>query len=100
GLIVTHLLGVRREWGRFVIDPVMPTSLDGIEASLIIMGRTVTFVYHVIEGCSGPKRITVNGRDVAFTPVENQYRPCGAAVDESLFEGMLPGSENRVDIYL
>ncbi|HQG22263.1 MAG TPA: amylo-alpha-1,6-glucosidase [Bacteroidales bacterium] len=100
GLIMTHLLGIRREWGRFVIDPVMPASLDGIEASLIIMGRTVTFVYHVIEGCSGPKRITVNGRDVAFTPVENQYRPCGAAVDESLFEGMLPGSENRVDIYL
>jgi cellobiose phosphorylase len=100
GLIITHLLGIRREWGRFVIDPVMPASLDGIEASLIIMGRTVTFVYHVIEGCSGPKRITVNGRDVAFTPVENQYRPCGAAVDESLFEGMLPGSENRVDIYL
>jgi 1,2-beta-oligoglucan phosphorylase len=60
GIIMTHLLGIRREWGRLIIDPVMPASLDGLEASMIIYGRTVTFVYHVREGCcSGPKRITV-----------------------------------------
>ena len=100
GIIMTHLLGIRREWGRLIIDPVMPASLDGLEASMIIMGRTVTFVYHVIEGCCSPKRITVNGSDVVFTPVENQYRPGGAAVDERVFEGMPSGSEDRVEIYL
>ncbi len=100
GIIMTHLLGIRREWGRIIIDPVMPASLDGLEASMTIMSRTITFVYHIREGCCGPKRITANERDVAFTPVENQYRHGGAALDESVFAGMPAENENRVGIYL
>ena len=100
GIIMTHLLGIRREWGRLTIDPVMPASLDGLEASMIIYGRPVTFVYSVREGSSGPKRITVNGKDILFTPVENRYRPGGVALEETLFTGMLSETENRIEIYL
>ena len=100
GIIMTHLLGIRREWGRIIIDPVLPASLNGLEVSMRIMDRAVTFVYHIREGCCGPKRITVKGRDVAVTPVENQYRPGGASLDEAIFAGMPSGSENKVEIYL
>jgi cellobiose phosphorylase len=100
GIIMAHLLGIRREWGRLIIDPVMPASLDGLEASMIIYGLPMTFVYRVSEGSSGPKRITVNGRDIPFTPIENRYRPGGVALDETLFTGMLSETEIRIEIYL
>jgi cellobiose phosphorylase len=100
GIIMTHLLGLRWEWNRIIIDPVMPASLNGLEASLTITDRPVTFVYLVREGCCGPKRITVNGKDVEFTPVENQYRAGGASIDESLFSGMLSDKDNRIEVYL
>ena len=100
GIIITHLLGIRRDRGRIVIDPVIPVSLDGLEASMSILGRAVNFIYHVREGNCGPKRITVNGSEVAFNTLENQYRRGGAALDEFLFEGMLSPVENRVEIFL
>jgi cellobiose phosphorylase len=81
GIIMTHLLGLRWEWNRIIIDPVMPASLDGLEASLTITDRPVTFVYLGREGCCGPKRITVNVKDVEFTTVENQYSAGGASID-------------------
>ena len=100
GIIMTHLLGIRREWGRIIIDPVMPVPLDGLEATMTILDRTVTFVYHVADGSYGPKRITANGKDVPLTPVANPYRQGGAALDETLFKGMPADSGNRVDVYL
>ena len=65
-----------------------------------ILGRAVNFIYHVREGNCGPKRITVNGSEVAFNTLENQYRRGGAALDEFLFEGMLSPVENGVEIFL
>ena len=100
GIIMRHLLGIRREWSRLIIDPVMPVSLDGLEASMIIKDRPVTFAYRVREGCCGPKRITVNGKDIAFNSVENRYRPGGVALDETLFTGMLSDTGNRIEVYL
>jgi cellobiose phosphorylase len=100
GIIMTHLLGIRREWGRLIIDPVMPASLDGLEASMRINDRHVTVVYRVSEGCCGPKLITVNGTDITFTPIENRFRPGGVALDETLFTGMLSETDNRIEVFL
>jgi cellobiose phosphorylase len=94
------LLGIRREWGRIVIDPVMPASLDGLEAEMEIMNRCVTFVYHVREECCGPKRIIVHGTDITLSPVKNQYRADGVAVDEAIFADMPQDGENRIEVYL
>jgi len=67
---------------------------------MIIMGRCITFKYHVREECYGPKRITVNGTDISHTPVENQYRAGGVAIDAAIFTDLPPNRENRVDVYL
>jgi cellobiose phosphorylase len=100
GIVMNHLLGIRREWGRIIIDPVMPAPLDGLEATMTILDRTVTFVYHVLDGSYGPKQITANGSDVPLIPVYNPYRQGGVALEETLFTGMPADSKNRVDIYL
>ncbi len=100
GIIMNCLLGIRREWGRIVIDPVMPASLDGLEAEMEIMNRCVTFVYHVREECCGPKRIIVHGTDITLSPVKNQYRADGVAVDEAIFADMPQDGENRIEVYL
>ena len=100
GIFMTCLLGIRREWGSIVIDPVMPASLDGLEAEMKIMDRCVTFVFHIGDECCGPKRISVNGTDIALAPVESQYRAGGVAVDEAIFTEMPPEGENRVEVYL
>jgi cellobiose phosphorylase len=100
GLVVTCLLGLRREWGRIVIDPVMPVAFDGLRATLKLSGHPVTFIYHVGEGTSGPKRIIVNGREVSFLSEDNAYRTGGAIIDENILTG-LPGERSvTVDIFL
>ncbi|MCU0459813.1 MAG: hypothetical protein MUE37_12090 [Bacteroidales bacterium] len=100
GIVMTHLLGIRKEWGRFIIDPVMPQSLNGLKASLSIMDRKVTFRYHIIEGCYGPKRITVNGIEMTLVSAGNPYRSGGVVVDETVFLDMPSDSENMVEVYI
>ncbi len=100
GIIMTHLLGIRREWGRYVIDPVLPPALDGLKATMKIAGRMITFTYHVREGSSGPKRIVVNGRELNVKLEHNPYRAGGAVVDDDTFSDLPDGHPNTAEIYL
>jgi hypothetical protein len=79
-LIVTSLLGVRREGGALVIDPVIPPELSGLRAEVPVMGRRVTMEYRVDRRGYSPQVILLNGRRLAFDRVENPYRAGGAAI--------------------
>ena len=68
GIIVTRLLGLRLEYGNVIIDPVMPHSLDGLSASMDILGGTVTFNYAIKGGSFSPKTVTINGRNGQVHP--------------------------------
>ncbi|MFN2313558.1 MAG: hypothetical protein ABR531_03825, partial [Bacteroidales bacterium] len=100
GIIVTRLLGLRIEWGKMIIDPVMPYSLDGFKASMEILARTVTLIYHVREGNYGPKRIVINGMETAAGEEENPYRRGGAVLEEGVFSAMPEKGENRIEVWL
>lgn len=100
GIIMTHLLGIRREWGKYIIDPVLPDALDGLTAALEVSGRIVTFRYHVKGGNCGPVKITVNGEELAFIRASDAYRAGGAIVDEDVFTNLPPEGQNEVEIYL
>ena len=79
-IVATCLLGVRREGEVLVIDPVIAPELDGLRANLSVLGRQVQIEYRVgLRGFS-PRRIVLNGQELAFTRVENPYREGGAAV--------------------
>jgi cellobiose phosphorylase len=79
-LLVTSLLGVRREGDALVIDPVIAPELSGLRAELSVLGRRVQMEVQVDRlGCS-PRLITLNGRPLDFTRVDNPYRAGGASI--------------------
>ncbi len=100
GLIVTRLLGLRTEFEKVIVDPVIPEALDGLCASIDFMGHSVTFKYSLKEGCFSPKAIIINGIPVRFTLEENKYRKGGAVIATDQFLNMLNQQENIVEIQL
>jgi len=72
------LLGVRETFGDIVFDPVLPHGLDGLSATLTLLGRLVELRYRVRRGNFGPSTIVVNGVPLPLTSRErNPYRPGG-----------------------
>jgi cellobiose phosphorylase len=100
GLVITKLLGIRIESGHVIIDPVMPFSMDGMEARMDFMDYPVTFRYSVKEGNFSPKVITINGENVTFSIEENPYRKGGAAIKTELLVEMLNEKDNLITISL
>jgi len=79
-LLVTGLLGVRREGDALVIDPVIAPELSGLRAELSVLGRRVQMEVQVDRHGYSPRLIALNGRPLAFTRADNPYRAGGAAI--------------------
>jgi cellobiose phosphorylase len=99
-LVVSRLLGLRVEFGKLIIDPVLSRSLDGLEAALHFRGRPVVFSYRVEGQGFGPRAVSVNGTPVPFDSENNAYRRGGAVLPVERFMAMLEAAENRVEIQL
>ncbi len=100
GLIVTRLLGFRIRGGNIIIDPVMPPSMDGFTASLDLMNHPVTIHYFIKGAGVSPGAVYINGKAVAFTCEENQYRRGGAVIPVHRFLTMLNQTDNEIRIQL
>jgi cellobiose phosphorylase len=100
GLVVSHLLGLRIESGNIIVDPVMPHSLDGLSASLNLLGHTVTWNYAVKEGNFSPKAVSVNGEAIPLMYEKNRYRNGGAMISAKQFLALLTRLENIVEVRL
>jgi len=79
-LLVTSLLGIRREGARLVVDPVIAPELSGLRAEVPVLGRPVRVEYHVERHGYAPQVVALNGRRLPFERVENPYRAGGAAI--------------------
>ncbi len=79
-LVVTSLLGVRREGGALVIDPVIAPELSGLRAEVPVLGRRVQVEYQVDRLGYSPQAVVLNGRRLRFDRVANPYRAGGAAI--------------------
>jgi len=84
-LLVTGLLGVRREGDTLIIDPVIAPELSGLRAELSVLGRRVQMEVQVDRHGYSPRLISLNGRTLAFTRVSNPYRAGGAAIPLDAF---------------
>ncbi len=100
GLVVSRLLGLRRESGNIIVDPVMPITFNGFSASMEFLGHPVTFIYSIRENCCSPRTIHINGKPVTFICEENKYRPGGAVIPTDHFLAMLNEQDNTVEIQL
>jgi cellobiose phosphorylase len=79
-LVVTRLLGLRRDGDALVVDPVIAPELSGLRAEVQVLGRRVQVEYRVgTRGCS-PRAVVLDGRSLPFRRVANPYRAGGAAV--------------------
>jgi 1,2-beta-oligoglucan phosphorylase len=94
------LLGLRPEFGKVIIDPVIPHSMDGLSATIDFMDRVITFNYSVKLDNFSPKKITINEKPIDFTYEENKYRKGGAVIPTDLFLACLAQHVNLVEIQL
>ncbi len=100
GIIVTRLLGLRLEYENVIIDPVLPNCLDGLSASIDLLGGTVRFNYTVKEGNYSPRAIYINGTRVRITHEENKYRKGGAVIPAYKFASLMNPHDNVVEVIM
>jgi cellobiose phosphorylase len=79
-LVVTSLLGVRREGSALVIDPVIAPELSGLRAEVPVLGRRVTMEVEADRRGASPRLLVLNGRRLGFRRVHNAFRAGGAAI--------------------
>lgn len=99
-LVVRHLFGLRRFYGAYEFDPVLPASLN--HACISLRRGDQTVVYQVALGggtATGPTAVVVNGQRLTdLQRVDHPYRRGGVRVPESVFEGALRPGDNHVRI--
>ncbi len=97
-MILRCLLGVKREREQLVIDPVIPSPLNGLSVELELLGRPFEITYAIgSEGC-GVNQLLLNGKEIAFTREANPYRAGGVAVAMDVLRPRLFEGVNRLEI--
>ncbi|RYD23516.1 MAG: hypothetical protein EOP88_03860 [Verrucomicrobiaceae bacterium] len=99
-LIMHCFLGLRVETESLVIDPVIPTKLDGMKATLELAGQPVTVIYQTGNTGSGPVSAELNGKPLEFTREENLYRTAGIRIMAESWKKLLTGRNDTLVISL
>jgi cellobiose phosphorylase len=73
-------LGLRQERSVLRIDPVIPASLDGLQAEGELAGRKARITYRIDGAGYGPAVVILNGKELSFTREANPYRTGGVEV--------------------
>lgn len=100
GLVISRMLGIRTSYGHLVVDPVLPHSLDGLEAEIPWENHRLTLRFTVAEGNHTPRSITLNGTTLLPARISpNPYRSGGWEIPLDNFRSLL-GRENLLEIRL
>ena len=98
--VITLLLGVRGHFDEVVLDPVLPRSLDGLTATLDLLGHPCTVTYRV-SGPGSITSVTLNGQ--SLTPLgrePNPYRSGGLRFARAEVETRLAAGATRIEIVM
>ncbi len=99
-LIVQCLLGLRQMTHQLVVDPVMPTTLDGLRAEMLLYGHPVQLSYRVGPLGCGPLAVMLDGEPLALQAGRNRYRAPGVAIDAALLRERLAAGARQLLIVL
>jgi cellobiose phosphorylase len=99
-LIMQCFLGLRVEKSALVVDPVIPTELNGLAVSLNLAGHAVWVAYQIGKAGCGPVAIDLNGVPLEFIREENPYRAGGIRIPMESWTKRLTGKEDRLTISL
>jgi 1,2-beta-oligoglucan phosphorylase len=100
GLVVGQFLGIRQEHSTLIIDPVLPSRLDGLRATLTVAQHEVELLLHVGPRGHGPLTIHLNDRPLPFTRGANPYRTGAAEVSMQALRSALHDGVNRLVVRL
>lgn len=84
-LVVEGMLGLRCQADGVVVDPVLPTALDGLLATVVLDGRVVHVRYSVSGAGHGVSSLLVNGQAVETRPAPRRYRKGGVLIPGSVW---------------
>jgi 1,2-beta-oligoglucan phosphorylase len=92
GLTVRRFLGLSCEARALRVDPVMPSSLNGLRVSTLLRGRALQIEYHVGKSGCGVTEVSLNGQTLSFTTEPNPHRRGAALVDlQAVLKTLQPG---------
>ncbi|SES29335.1 GH36-type glycosyl hydrolase domain-containing protein [Salipaludibacillus aurantiacus] len=93
--LISHVLGIREEGDKLILDPSLPEYLDGLNFNFSVDGHPATVIYH-FSGEPGP-RVKVNGTDVPSEHTFNRYRPAGLKINKRWIDST---EMNEIDLYM
>ncbi|HSO64110.1 MAG TPA: hypothetical protein VLQ78_03325, partial [Ornithinibacter sp.] len=99
-IVVHSVLGVRRRAGTVEIDPVLPTRLGGLTATVPLAGGLLRVRYRVGDRGHGPSAVRLGGRDLAAVPTANPYRPGGLVLDLADLDAALRPGGDELEVLL
>ncbi|MFN2318853.1 MAG: cellobiose phosphorylase [Dermatophilaceae bacterium] len=99
-IVVHSVLGVRRRAGTVEIDPVLPSRLDGLTATVPLAGGLLRVRYRVGERGHGPSSVRLGGHDLAAARSANPYRLGGLVVDLVDLDAALRPDGDELEIIL
>lgn len=97
--VVTNVLGIRSTENHIIIDPVLPTYLNGLRFEYEMEGKVVTFVYHIENVGKEVTKVVVNDQEINFADIVNPYRKGGARIEKGIIHKLLQ-VQNEVHIHL
>jgi cellobiose phosphorylase len=99
-LVVERLLGVRRRAGLVEIDPVLPTTCDGLAAVVRVGGHQARIQYAVGPEGVGVRRVQAGGQELELTALTNPHRRAGVAVrTDDLVAALAAGHDLHVETF-
>ena len=99
-IVVHSLLGVRRRAGTVEIDPVLPSRLDGLTATVPLAQGLLRVRYRVGVRGHGPSAVRLGGRDLTATRAANPYRLGALVVDLADLDAALHPDGDELEILL
>jgi CRISPR-associated protein Csx3 len=97
-LLREDLLGLRSRHASLCIDPVLPLQLDGLVAHTMLDDRPVAVTYRIGALGHGPRKVTCNGRPLAFDREAHPYRTGGVVIPRDVLRERLRDGSNHIEI--
>lgn len=95
--LVSNILGIRFEAEDLILDPVIPTDLDGLNFEYEIYNTKVKFVYN-IKGNNRVNEVEINGTKIKGIELNNLYRNAGIKLLESEIKPLLNKEINVIEV--
>ncbi len=100
GLIMRCLFGFLQGKTDLVVDPVIPTSLDGLRVRMQLRDGLFDVTYHSSGAGCGPAKVILNGAELHFTRGANPYRTGAARISLEEIRKHLTADINQLTVHV